>query len=143
MTIREIREYVESLGGVLTLAPGPGDGTPEIAWGDLFFYYAPDGVIPNTQPFATIVTKDYPDDTSSQLDRPGHYRVNLAPGKPEFERLAAEVDPSTTDALFAHPVYAAQHWLSVVNPADATSDELRRLLAAAHALARGRAERRG
>ena len=142
MSIREIREHVESLGGVLTLAPGPGDGTPQIAWGDLFFYYAPDGVIPNTQPFATIVTKDYPDDTSSQLDRPGHYRVNVAAGKAEFERLSTDVDPSTLDALFAHPVYAAQHWLSVVNPGPATDAALRELLATAHALARGRAERR-
>ncbi len=142
MSIREIREYVESLGGVLTLAPGPGDGTPQIAWGDLFFYYAPDGVIPNTQSFATVVTKDYPDDTSSQLDRPGHYRVNVAAGKAEFERLSTDVDPSTLDALFAHPVYAAQHWLSVVNPGPATDAALRELLATAHALARGRAERR-
>lgn len=58
MTIDEISAYVESLGGVLTMRPAPGDGTPEVAWGDLFFYYAPDGVVPNGQPFATVVTKD-------------------------------------------------------------------------------------
>lgn len=143
MSVKEIRDYVESLGGVLTLAPGPGDGTPEIAWGDLFFYYAPDGVLPNGQPFATVVTKDYPDDTSSQLDRPGRFRVNIAAGRAEFERFAAAgVDPATVDALFPHPVYAAQNWVSVINPAEGAGTAVRELLATAHALARARAERR-
>ena len=58
MSIEEIAEFVEGLGGVLTLRPARGDGSPEISWGDLFFYYAPDRVVPQTQPFATVVTKD-------------------------------------------------------------------------------------
>ena len=37
MRIEEIVEAVEALGGVLTLRPQPGDGSPEISWGDLFF----------------------------------------------------------------------------------------------------------
>jgi hypothetical protein len=37
MRIEEIVDLVTSLGGVLVLRPEPGDGTPEIAWGDLFF----------------------------------------------------------------------------------------------------------
>lgn len=37
-----------------------GGSTP--AWGDAFFCYAPDGVTPRmTQPYGTIVTKNYPD----------------------------------------------------------------------------------
>ncbi len=67
LTLEEIRADVESLDGVLTLHPAPGDGTPEVAWGDLFFYYAPDGVVPSAQPFATVVTKDYPGEPSSGL----------------------------------------------------------------------------
>ena len=43
VTVDDVRAFVEGLGGVLTLAPGSGDGTPEIAWGDLFFCEAPDG----------------------------------------------------------------------------------------------------
>ncbi|BAW07109.1 hypothetical protein KP696_34180 [Nocardia seriolae] len=78
MEIDEITEFIETLGGVLTLTPGPDSGFPEIAWGDKFFYYAPDGQVPTrTQPFATIVTKDYPDDTTSNLNRPGAFRLNL------------------------------------------------------------------
>ena len=57
----------------------------QIAWGDTFFYYAPDGVVPSaTQPFATIVTKNYPGDETSRLDRPDVFRVNMAAGREEF-----------------------------------------------------------
>ena len=84
MTIDEIQDFVEGLGGVLTLKPGPGDGSPEISWGDLFFYYAPDGVVPRTQPFATVVTKDYPGDEGSRLNRPEAFRLNVAAGKQAF-----------------------------------------------------------
>ncbi len=80
MTIEEISAYVESMGCVLTMRPAPGDGTPEVAWGDLFFYYAPDGVVPNGQPFATAVTKDYPGEPYSAL-APGEFRVNVDTGR--------------------------------------------------------------
>lgn len=45
----------------------PGSEHPEISWSDHFFYYAPDGLVPrNRQPYATIVTKNYPDDVQSR-----------------------------------------------------------------------------
>lgn len=98
MTIDEIIDYVTDLEGVLALRPGPGDGSPEISWGDTFFYYSPEGVVPTaTQPFATIVTKNYPDDEGSHLDRPGAFRVNVAAGKDAFTEWtgAAPRDSST------------------------------------------------
>jgi hypothetical protein len=150
MTIDEIATYVEALGGTLTLRPQPGDGSPEISWGDLFFYYAPDGVVPASQPFATIVTKDYPDDRGSRLDRPGAFRVNIGAGTAEFRRWAGhepraaveDLDPSVADVVFAHPVYGGLGWLSVVDPGPGTSAAVRELLATAHRLARARFERR-
>jgi hypothetical protein len=159
MRIDEIVAHVESLGGVLTLRPGPGDGSPEIAWGDLFFYYAPDGVVPKSQPFATVVTKDYPDDASSRLDRPGAFRVNVAAGAAEFVRwtgheprespatqaadgIQPAVDPATADVVLAHPVYGNLGWLCIVNPGPATETTVRDLLSTAHELARARRERR-
>ncbi|BDY29738.1 DUF6194 family protein [Mycolicibacterium mageritense] len=78
MTIQELVDLIGAMDGVLVLQPQPGDGSPEIAWGDVFFYYAPDGVLPKTQPFATIVTKDYPGDDTCRLDRPGAFRLNIA-----------------------------------------------------------------
>ena len=156
MTIDEITEYIQGLGGVLTLAPQPGDGSPEISWGDLFFYYAPTGVVPHTQPFATIVTKDYPDDRTSRLDRRDVFRLNISASADQFDRLtrterrndvsdaasAQQRDQSVADALFAHPVYGALHWVAVVNPGPSTDLTLRDLLRSAHSRARARAERR-
>jgi hypothetical protein len=148
MTVDEITAWVEGLGGVLTLRPGPGDGSPEIAWGDRFFYWAPDGVLPSGQPFATVVTKDYPGEPSTRLDRPGAFRVNVAAGSAEFRRWtgvdardAVPGDPPD-DAVVAHPVYGSLGWLCVVNPGERSTAALRDLLATAHALARTRRERR-
>ena len=144
MTIDEVTEYVEALDGVLTLRPQEGDGSPEIAWGDLFFYYAPDGVVPQVQPFATIVTKDYPDDTTSRLDRPDAFRVNVAAGSEAFRRWTEgeQPDPSTSDVVMAHPVYGSLSWLCVVNPGPETEETLRDLLRTAYDKARARRERR-
>ncbi|MCZ2860266.1 DUF6194 family protein [Blastococcus sp. VKM Ac-2987] len=151
MRIEEIIGFVQALGGVLTLQPQPGDGSPEASWGDSFFYYAPDGVVPRTQPFATIVTGDQPGDRGSRLDRPGAFRLNIAAGTAEFTRItgsaprepaAQAVDPSAADVLFPHPVYGELGWLAVVDPGPRTDPTVRELLRAAHESARGRHERR-
>ena len=151
MGIDEITEYLEGLGGVLTLQPQPGDGSPEISWGDRFFYYAPDGVVPRTQPFATVVTKDYPGDDGSRLDRPGAFRLNVAAGSDAFdhwtgrrprEAARAEVDPSEEDTILAHPVYGDLGWLAVVNPGQRTAAPVRELLRSAYDAARARSHRR-
>lgn len=144
MVIDEIIEYVASLGGVLLLQPGPGDGSPEISWGDTFFYYAPDGVVPKGQPFATIVTKNYPGDEASRLDRPDTFRVNMTPGKDTFDAWAGSTeDPSATDAVIVHPVYGTARWLAVVNPGTRTDAVTRDLLREAHDIARRRHDARG
>ena len=151
MSMDEVIAYVESLGGVLTLRPQPGDGSPEASWGDAFLYYAPDGVVPSAQPFATVVTKDYPGDESSRLDRPGAFRVNVAAGRDEFRRWTGAdpreaapsgVDPSTPDVVIPHPVYGCLGWLAVVDPGPRTEDALLDLLRTAHARARARHDRR-
>lgn len=149
MSIDEITEFLGRLEGVLVLRPRPGDGSPEISWGDLFFYYAPDGVVPKAgQPFATIVTKDYPDDAGSRLSRPGTFRLNVAAGREAFlswagrEPAAGEADLSAADVVIAHPVYGSLGWLAVVNPGARTGAAARELLLAAHELARSRYRRR-
>jgi hypothetical protein len=154
--MEEIVRFVDGLDGVLTQRAQSGDGSPEIAWGDTFFYYAPDGVVPQaTQPFATIVTKNYPGDDSSRLDRPGVFRVNVAAGKEEFiahtGRTPRDIDddadagapaPDALDAVIPHPVYGSLGWLAVNNPGPATEVEVRRLLQQAYRLARARYLRR-
>lgn len=139
MSIEDITEYVESLGEVLTLRPGPGDEAPEIAWGDLFFYYAPGGVMPNGQPFATVVTKDYPGEPSSALDGAEAFRVNVDAGR---RGQVAPDDPTVRDRVLPHPVYAAAGWICVVVPGPGSDEELRALLRDAHARAARRWLRR-
>lgn len=151
MTQDEIIAFTGGLDGVLTVRPVPGDGSPDVALGDTYFYYAPGGALPATaQPFATVVTKDLPGDTGSRLDRPGAYRVNVAAGKAEFTRWTGRAprDPApgatgpADDTVTAHPVYGTAGWLAVVNPGPRTREATRELLTTAHRLARARHERR-
>lgn len=144
MTIEEISAYVESMGGVLTMRPAPGDGTPEVAWGDLFFYYAPDGVVPNGQPFATVVTKDYPGEPSSDL-APGEFRVNVDTGRRGQGDADADADggdPTRRDQVMPHPVYGHLGWICVVQPGPDSTAELQVRLRDAHHASERRWERR-
>jgi hypothetical protein len=151
MSIDEIIDAVTPLGDVLVLRPGPGDGSPEVAWGDVFLYLAPDGVVPRTQPFATVVTRDQPGEPSAGLDRPGAFRVNIGASREEFTALVGraprdpagdEPAPDTADTVLAHPAYGALGWVCVVAPGPRTDAVVRDLLRSAHARARARRERR-
>jgi Family of unknown function (DUF6194) len=149
MTMDEIIGFVSSFDGVLAFRPAEGDGSPEIAWGDTFFYYSADGTTPSeSQPFATIVTKNYPDDEASRLDRPGAFRVNVAAGKQAFTEWTGHAprEKAATvtedDAVIAHPVYGTAGWLAVTNPGPRTDATIRELLRAAYERTRARHQRR-
>lgn len=148
----QILTEVRSFDGLLELAPLSGSGHPPISWGDHFFYYAPDGRVPrNRQPYATIITKNYPGDTESRLDEQGRWRLNINVGTEDFTRLIgcppgetdrSGADHGTEDAFFPHPLYGAYGWVSVVNPADATVERALEVLHEAHRADRRRVERR-
>jgi hypothetical protein len=147
MSMERILGHVRSFDGLLELAPVEGDPYPQIAWGDHFFYYAPDGQVPtNTQPFATIVTKDYPGDTESQLGE-GRWRLNIHVGKALSVELtggsADQVDFAEADAFLPHPVYGSLGWIAVITPGERTESRVLELLDTAYRDARTRAERRG
>lgn len=89
--------------------------------------------------FATIVwTDDFdaPDRRSDLSARAGVFRLNLGVSKATFERLVGSMeqpDYSALDRLLPHPVYAKQHWISILNPSDATfHDTVIPLIAEAH-----------
>ncbi|MEV0485273.1 DUF6194 family protein [Streptomyces sp. NPDC050508] len=149
--MEQIITTVRDFTGALVFVPEPGGDFPELAWGDAFFYYAPDGRLPrNIQPYGTVVTKNYPDDTASDLDRPGRWRVNIHVDRATFRQLTGEEPRSLTgprdyaaaDMVVPHPVYGAQGWVSVVNPGERTTDTVVRLLRSAHDDARARYLRR-
>jgi hypothetical protein len=155
MTEDEVIRFVSSLPCVDALTAGEENGAPEVAWGDTFFFYDPHGDIPADRklPFATIVTKDYPGfDSASNLNRPGVFRVNIAVGRRIYQDLFghppaahadhhATYDYSAVDRLTPHPVYATQGWVSIVNPGETTTAQVRSLLTEAHARAAERHHR--
>ena len=144
----EIIDFVAELSGVVVLTAGPENGAPESAWGDSFFFYDPAGDTPEDRrfPFATIVVSDYDGfDTSSNLNRPGVFRLNINVGRSSFQDLlgyppsahpdnAGSFDYSVLDQLLPHPVYASQAWVSLLNP-EQTMDLARSLLQQAHSRA--------
>ena len=148
----DIIDFVEGLGDVLTLRPAPGDGSPEISWGDTFFYYSPDRIVPDrTQPFATIVTKNYPGDESLGSGPRGrvpgeHPRREGGVHRGNRPRAARtgrrRRRPGAPDTVIAHPVYGPLGWLAVIDPARAPAESLESCCARAHTLARSRYERR-
>jgi hypothetical protein len=147
--MERILAEVRGLPGLLELAPQVGSEHPEISWGDFFFYYSPTGEVPrNRQPFATIVVKDYPDDTASRLGA-DRWRLNIHVGSQLFTELIgstpqgladSEFDFSEVDVFLPHPVYGANGWVSIVNPGPATTDRAVAALGEAHAADRRRVD---
>src|SRR5689334_21232511 len=90
----ELLEFVRGLDGAFVLTHDEHSGAPEIAWGDSFCYYAPDGTVPqNVQPFATVVTKYDPCDAGSILDPPRLWRVNIHVDLEAFRELVGDTAP--------------------------------------------------
>ena len=99
------------------------------AW---FFSLDPEKHWPN---YATLVTTDEHDE-ASDLSRRGAFRLNMGVDRATFERVA-EVSPdpdyTASDTVLPHPVYAAQRWICIVNPSEATfRDVVIPLLTVAH-----------
>ena len=103
--------------------------------GAIFFSLDAEKHFPN---FVTIVWIDEfdGDKVSNLTSRPGVFRVNIGVSRETYDRLAgsmANADPAAFDRLFPHPVYARQHWISILNPTDATwRDVVLPLIAEAH-----------
>jgi hypothetical protein len=114
-------------------------------FGYTFFFYRDD----HTLPFVTIATADNEYDSISNLSRPGVFRINIGVSKQTFQALfgaegfrVEDYDFTSLDTLMPHPEYAAQSFLCVLNPSDATFQQLRPLLAESYERAAKRYNRR-
>jgi hypothetical protein len=146
MDQQAITQYIaETFAGVAVVMASAENGAPEVAWGDTFFSYDPDRDLPPNRafPFATIVTKDYGDfDCASNLNRPDVFRLNVGVSRDTYHALfgapppagaaAPGYDFTALDQLLPHPVYAAQHWVCVLNPSAETFERVQPLLAEAY-----------
>jgi hypothetical protein len=144
MTVDELVTWIRSnLDEVDVLVASAENGAPEGSWGDVFVNHDVPAGTKVGFPFATIVTQDQPDfDDRSRLDRPGAFRVNIQVGRQRAGELLGvapgawdldNTDFAEADRLLPHPVYAAQGYISVVNPGEATSELVLELLQEAHA----------
>ena len=118
--------------------------------GGSFFFYDPGGDVPADRrfPFVTVTIRDdY--DAASQLSRPGVFRLNIGVSKDTFRMMfgpppaagssavaaATSYDFTALDVIMPHPVYAQQSWVCVLNPGDATTEDVKRLLGEAYEMA--------
>jgi len=114
-------------------------------FGYMFFFYGRDRKLP----FATIAAADNEYDRTSNLDRPGVFRLNIGVSRETFQSLfgRGQVDIRAYDftalnKVMPHPDYAAQHYVCVLNPSETTLEQVRALLAEAYDLAVRRRRKR-
>ena len=129
MDAPDIREFIE-------------DNFPGVAVveseGDHFFVYDTE----NKVPFATILTSSR-HDTHSDLDRPGVFRLNIGVSKTTYralfstDTLPAEsgFDFTAFDRIMPHPEYGRTYWICILNPSEATFEDIRPMLSVAYDLA--------
>lgn len=130
---------------------------PVTAWGDTFFFYNPDREQPGEVYFATLKSQDDDYDHASNLNRPSVYRLNIGIsretyrslfGAPPSRRESDETvdvayDFTALDQLLPHPVYGRANWVCVLNPSEATfQNVVRPLLEEAYRLAVAKYTRR-
>ncbi|HMQ31411.1 MAG TPA: DUF6194 family protein [Chloroflexaceae bacterium] len=117
----------------------------QYSFGYTFFFYGAERMLP----FATLIGADNEHDRVSKLDRPGVYRLNIGVSRQTFQELfgagpvdLGSYDFAALDTLMPHPEYAAQSFVCVLSPGEATLARVQRLLAEAHELAVRRHNRR-
>ncbi|HEY8601676.1 MAG TPA: DUF6194 family protein [Thermomicrobiales bacterium] len=120
--------------------------------GNMFYFYGPEHMFP----FATLMTND-DNDTASDLNRPGIFRLNIGIDKATFHALlggaspapdadtaaADAIDFTVLDQILPHPVYGRMFWVCILNPSGTTfANAIQPLLIEAYDRAVARERRR-
>lgn len=147
MTADEIIDYcVQNLSGVAVVE----------SWGERGVFYNPENKLKRGVYVLTVKEKDGENDRSSHLDRSGVYRVNLGVRRQTFLNLYGNIparpkkggvidmkcDFTANDKIMPHPVYGWLSWLCCLNPSAERFEELKPLIAEAHAYAKEKYEKR-
>ena len=135
---------------VITYITALDDVSTVEADGNYFFSCTQDEVAQSAHwmPFATLITNDAYDQYSD-LNRPGVYRLNVGISRATFQKLFGSPEDAPTteepaspsfdytalDRIMPHPIYADQHWVSVLAPTPTTFENVKPLLVEAHARA--------
>lgn len=110
MQEHEVVRFVSRLPGVVAVTASEASGAPEVAWGDSFFSYDPQGVAVGRQRFQEV--------------------LGFAPAE-HSDRSDGMSTPFSTRS-FLTPSTPPQGWVSIVSPGVRTSDEARALIVYAH-----------
>ena len=103
---------------------------PKASWGETALFYNPDNLLPNGVYFCTIKERDGANDKSSNLNRPGIFRVAIGLSAESYERLFGPKparpakgsivntghDFTQLNDLMPHPIYAWMGWTQILSP---------------------------
>lgn len=108
-------------------------------WGTIFFFVGDDHRIP----FVSITDADNEYDSVSNLNREGVFRVNIGLSKETFKLLVGEseadnVDYSVLNIFMAHPHYAKQRFVCILNPSGENAERTKQLILEAHTIVASR-----
>lgn len=120
------------------------------SWGERGIFYNPENKLKRGIYVLTVKEYDGENDASSELDRPGVYRVNVGVRKSTFERMFGprpkrppkggrvdmDFDFSAMDQIMPAPVYAWMSWICVLNPSEQTFETLKPLITEAYEYAK-------
>lgn len=127
---------------------------PKASWGETSLFYNPGSVRPNGVYFCTIKEHDGDNDTASNINREGVFRLALAlsgktyarlfGGKPKRpgkgDHVSLDCDFTEINKLMPHPVYAWMGWAQILSPSCELFDEIYHLIEEAYQLAVGKFE---
>jgi hypothetical protein len=140
ITINDVIDYV------LNTYPGVVIGQN---WGERVLFYNPDNRFPKGVYLLSFKEKDGPNDSASNLSRPGVYRLNIGISRETFTTLFGPIparppaggvvatghDFQQLDQIMPHPVYGWMAWIGVLNPGPATFETLKPLIDEGYRLA--------
>ncbi|MCL2838630.1 MAG: DUF6194 family protein [Oscillospiraceae bacterium] len=125
-------------------------------WGERGIFYNPGNALPKGVYILTVKENDGANDSASNLDRDGVFRVNLGLRKDTFKEMFSfipkrpaaggvvemDFDFTELDRLMPHPVYAWMGWVCVLNPSRETFEKLKPLILESYDFAREKSQRR-
>lgn len=126
------------------------------SYGETAFFYNPKLALPNGIYFLTIKESDGPNDRSSQLDRPGIFRVSWQISKKTFEEKFGERPkrPAKGEAIathfkldqlnvhLPHAVYGWMNWTMILAPTHESLDRLKPSIQEAYQAAQRKFEKK-
>ena len=120
--------------------------SPKSSWGETSLFYNPGARLPNGVYFCTIKDHDGENDSASNLNRDGVFRVAIGLSPQRYEALFGKKPPrpakgscvqtghdfTKENELMPHPVYAWMGWAQILSPSKEVFSEIFPFIEEAH-----------